>query len=66
MKKLHVTDLTDGEFSAIFRAAAREAVARAASTSKPVPSMSWTSEPLQAADAKATKLPVKTRKKAVA
>jgi hypothetical protein len=66
MKKLHVTDLTDGEFSAVFKAAAREAVTRAAAASKPVPSISWLPQPDQDTDTKPVKAFGKARKKAVA
>jgi hypothetical protein len=68
MKKMHVTDLTDGELSAVFRAAAREAVERAKAASLPVPSFDWASA--KAVEALAAHEPVKparrARKKAVA
>lgn len=40
MKKLHVTELTDDEVSAVFRAAVKEAVEKARSDGKKVPSLS--------------------------
>jgi hypothetical protein len=68
MKKLHVTDLTDGEVTAVFKAAAREAVDRAKAASLLVPSSSWASEaPVRTAvPAAPTKTPGKARKKAIA
>jgi hypothetical protein len=39
MKKLHVSELTDSEFSAVFTAAAAEAVSRARSAGHEVPTL---------------------------
>ena len=39
MKKLHVSELTDGEFSAVFLAAAEEAVERAVRAGHEVPTI---------------------------
>jgi hypothetical protein len=68
MKKLHVTDLTDGEITAVFKAAARGAVERAQAASLPVPSHEWTSgthaEPTAAR--KTATAGSKARKKALA
>ena len=41
MKKLHVTELTDGELTAVFQAAAKDAVARVQDRGEHVPSRAW-------------------------
>jgi hypothetical protein len=68
MKKMHATDLTDGEISAVFRAAAREAVERAKAASLPIPSFDWVSaKPVEVLAAHELIKPArKARKKAIA
>jgi hypothetical protein len=66
MKKLHVTDLSDDEFTAVFRAAARDAVQRAIAKTGGVPSHSWTTSEKAEAVPAVPKLSVKSRRKAVA
>jgi hypothetical protein len=68
MKKLHATDLSDGEFTAVFRAAAKQAVDRALVNELPVPSHRWIVEDKtpSAAIAEAQRMSTKPRKKAVA
>lgn len=65
MKKLHVSELTDGEFTAVFQAAAEDAVARIRARGEVVPSMSVNAAKKQGKANKQTAARA-VRKKAVA
>lgn len=65
MKKLHVTDLTDAEFTAVFQAAAKDAVNRARIRGDDIPSAAWVAGKPEAKREKAAGGRT-TRKKAVA